>query len=982
MRKKTLLAIIILLGVIRVPVFSQTTQGTDFWVSFGSNGYINEMSKIDLKIKVAATEDTEVNFIFTANNSLSTTQTILAGQVYTFNLSTANMKNAVYYADLSSGNTSGISNKSLHIKSTKPITAYAYNRADKSADVTNLLPIDALCTDYVHISYTPYTYDGYTIVATEDDTDIYEHGNTTPVNSVPLKMGEVYSFYAQKTDLTGKHITANHPIAYFVTNTAAFIPSGKATSDNLFQQMMPMHTWGKAFFVPATNQGKDRMRVVAAYDNTKIIQTHLPGATSVILNKGQFYEWEIVLANSGCYFTADKPVGVCSYLVGQDYATTKIKGDPSMSLVTPIVQWVDQATIAPFVISNANITDHHIMVITPKATRDQTTVSIGGAAPTALSGVSWTIGSDLDPNEDYAFCTFKATEDAKAYTFANPAGLTAKVYGVGDSESYFYSAVAAARDLSTEFYVNDILYLDLSERFTRGVSNYRLKADLKNVSATPSPGYLKWFVDDVESPNTRDLEEWTLKLMPNHPHTIRMDVEEQDGVTRSYSCSLPACDLLVAGGTDFWLAFGANGNSTSTSANLQFQVRVTAIEAADLTFTFTNISGAERTLKKRLAAGEIDTLDLSALQRTNTHSPHTEFGISNKSLRIESTTPVRVLALNQFKSSADITNILPVSALGTEYYLISHDPDKNVGYDGIIIIATKNGTMIYENNIALNATPLSAGQIWVNYKQGVTQNGRHITSNKPVACFVANTGTYPVPAATNNTGDNLFQQMMPVHLWGKEYCVPVTNRKMERIRVIASQDGTTITQTGGTIILGNLKLDKGQFVELEALQSTGGCFISADKPVGVCTFMCNQSAPNATGTGDASMAWVPSIEQFITEVVIRPFIPASTYMTSHYALIVAPTSDIAQTTLYINGIFTALNGTWTAIPGSQYSFCTQTLTIANASKPHVFSNPKGLLVYGYGTGTNESYYYLSAASLMPASLKLRIPVNPPKIRLI
>jgi hypothetical protein len=222
--------------------------------------------------------------------------------------------------------------------------------------------------------------------------------------------------------------------------------------------------------------------------------------------------------------------------------------------------------------------------------------------------------------------------------------------------------------------------------------------------------------------------------------------------------------------------------------------------------------------------------------------------------------------------------------------------------------------------------------------------------------------------------------MMPVHLWGKNYCVPVTNPGMERIRIFASQNNTSITLTGGKIISGTTNLNKGQFVELQVLKSTGGCFISANKPVGVCTFMPTQGGDGITTSGDASMAWVPPVESFIPEVTIQPFTSASTTIDTHYALIVAPTSDIAQTTLYVGGVFTAFNGTWTSIPGSRYSFCTQTLTTANAAKPHVFSNPKGLLVYGYGTGPNESYYYLAASSLK--NLRLRIPVNPPKIRLM
>jgi hypothetical protein len=208
-----------------------------------------------------------------------------------------------------------------------------------------------------------------------------------------------------------------------------------------------------------------------------------------------------------------------------------------------------------------------------------------------------------------------------------------------------------------------------------------------------------------------------------------------------------------------------------------------------------------------------------------------------------------------------------------------------------------------------------------------------------------------------------------VNTWGNTFLVPVTHRGKERIRILASQDGTTITQTGGTIQTGlgaaSLSLNAGQFVELETTLTGGGCYISANKPVAVCAYMVGSEYGDLSyKNGDPAMAWVPPIEQTVNGATIAPFVPsASTQLTEHYALIVTATDTRDQTTVAIGtGAPAALSGSWTAGngAGSGYSFYSMQLTSTTSS--YYFYNPNGLVVMGYGLGQHESYYYLSGAS--------------------
>ncbi|MDR1584188.1 MAG: IgGFc-binding protein, partial [Prevotellaceae bacterium] len=233
-----------------------TTQGKDFWVSFGNN-YLEPYSSVSLQVRIVATKATSVKFTFTKMNS---TETVLfnANSVYTRNLSAAE-KEAVYADDMNY-----VSQKSLHIESDEDISVYAINLLYASTDATSILPVHAYDTSYYHLSYDNYFYhyDGYIIVAVEDNTDVYD--NTVFVTT--LNKSEVYSKYF--TDNTARHITTNKPVAYFTANGCAQVPSDVVACDCLYEQLLPKSLWGVSFMVPVTIRGIERIRVYAAYDNT------------------------------------------------------------------------------------------------------------------------------------------------------------------------------------------------------------------------------------------------------------------------------------------------------------------------------------------------------------------------------------------------------------------------------------------------------------------------------------------------------------------------------------------------------------------------------------------------------------------------------------------------------------------------------------------------------------------------------------------
>jgi hypothetical protein len=444
---------------------AQNTEGTDFWLTFGENNLhtINAsadqyLELLDLELRFVSGKMPANVVIYFTNLNTSVTLSIASRSVVTYNLPSFEIKQAVY------NKLDGISNYSIHITSDQPVSAYALNSTNRSTDATILLPVEALGTEYHHISYIPRNFtnanDAYAVIATEDDTYIFHDNSTTPI--VTLHTGQVY-YHTSPSDMTGAYITATKPVAFFVLTQGVVVPYDADTGDCFMQQLAPVYTWGYSFFAPVsdltgiwTSDTKDRVRIVASQDNTTITQiggtliTNSGGQTDYTINKGQFIELEIYLNNNGCYITADKPIGVCTYLTTGQYNNDPPNppfqvSDPSMAWLPSMEQKVAEAMIAPFVPPpSSEINEHFAIIVTSTNTKNNTTVSIGSGNPENLSGGVW-----RDHNEaGISFYNMPLTISDASYLFANEKGLVILGYGTGYAESYYYLAYSAMRDLS------------------------------------------------------------------------------------------------------------------------------------------------------------------------------------------------------------------------------------------------------------------------------------------------------------------------------------------------------------------------------------------------------------------------------------------------------------------------------------------------------------------------------------------------------
>ncbi len=177
--------------------------------------------------------------------------------------------------------------------------------------------------------------------------------------------------------------------------------------------------------------------------------------------------------------------------------------------------------------------------------------------------------------------------------------------------------------------------------------------------------------------------------------------------------------------------------------------------------------------------------------------------ISNKSFHIQSNDKITVYALQYATRTAEACIVLPVPALGKEYYVMSYNSDYGNFFSGgsansivptpsqFAIVATENNTnisinqssrIVWQNEtnqepgnphiISLNKGDVYLVQAYIDNKENIKSDlsGTHLVGNKPFAVFSGHVrATLPIEAVVSGTADNpsrdcLLEQMIPVQL--------------------------------------------------------------------------------------------------------------------------------------------------------------------------------------------------------------------------
>lgn len=342
--------------------------------------------------------------------------------------------------------------------------------------------------------------------------------------------------------------------------------------------------------------------------------------------------------------------------------------------------------------------------------------------------------------------------------------------------------------------------------------------------------------------------------------------------------------------------------------------------------------------------------------------------VSKNGIFISSNRAISVYMHQYYTNRSEASVVLPIDALGKDYYSISYtsyqngnilypsefvvvgvEPDTEI--EMMLATSTKGGKSKGEK-ISVLLNPGETFQVQASTATG-DLTGTRVKGNKPFALFSGNSYT-PMPAGCLNR-DNLLEQMYPISTWGKEFVTVLSARvTYDVFRIFASEDDTEVEVQGAT--LEKYKLSAGSFVEYKNYESS---FISANKPIAVAQYNVGNACGGHT-VGDPSMVLLNSIRQMRDTVTL--YNSSLQLITENYLNVVALASDIAKVTLDGTPLG-SLNGVIGTIKGhSKYAFARIKV---NAGSHTLISSGCGISVTAYGYGNAESYAYNGGASFKP-----------------
>lgn len=244
-----------------------------------------------------------------------------------------------------------ISQNSVHITSDNPVTVYAIKSRMYDSDGTLVFPVNALGKDYMIKTATSPTF---IVLATKDQTVVEIipaaptiMGNAVGVPiSITLNQGEYYQVISNWGTLTGSTIRVQNPgdchrIAVFEGDICSFIPNDTLACNHLFEQSLPVETWGKEFItIPFLGRDNYLLTITAKENNT---QVSLNNGQAILLNAGESLDTiQSVVVN---HIITSQPVKVIQYSTGSLY--DNMTGDPSAVHIPPLSSMENHVPFSP-----------------------------------------------------------------------------------------------------------------------------------------------------------------------------------------------------------------------------------------------------------------------------------------------------------------------------------------------------------------------------------------------------------------------------------------------------------------------------------------------------------------------------------------------------------------------------------------------------------------------------------------------------------
>ncbi|MBK7558734.1 MAG: PKD domain-containing protein [Chitinophagaceae bacterium] len=437
-------------------------------------------------------------------------------------------------------------------------------------------------------------------------------------------------------------------------------------------------------------------------------------------------------------------------------------------------------------------------------------------------------------------------------------------------------------------------------------------------------------------------------------------------------------------GREFWVGYGFNYTFfNEPPVNQQEMALYISTELPATVTVSINSTGWSQTLS--IPANTVNATILIPKSGVNDARILTD-GLSTKGIHIVSDVPVAVYAHIYALMFSAATMLMPVESYGYKYYSINYYQTTSQSsppdwYSWFYAVAS-------ENNTRLEITPsdttkngwLPGVTYTVNLNKGESFNvfgkaifngnadsaSKDMTGSKVVSVpgndnkchpFALFSGSGGIRLCRGDGGEGMQQQIFPAQAWGTRYLTHHTlnntntniNATFRNYYRICVQDPTTVVRKNGVVMTG---LIKNFFYE--HMDSTGGDYFEADKPIMVSQYTPNKNqcwAFNQNQYGDPEMIYLSPIEQGQKSVL---FYTSSKFGIDYvYANITVPTAGIGS--LLVDGA--PLPAAQVKIHPNNPAYSVAFANLTNADAQHTITSDSAFTAIVNGIGYFESYGY-------------------------
>ncbi|GIV55509.1 MAG: hypothetical protein KatS3mg040_0277 [Candidatus Kapaibacterium sp.] len=466
-------------------------------------------------------------------------------------------------------------------------------------------------------------------------------------------------------------------------------------------------------------------------------------------------------------------------------------------------------------------------------------------------------------------------------------------------------------------------------------------------------------------------------------------------------------------GREFYVAFLPNYHNGGDLAPDSLYLFIVADEPTNGTITYTNNLG--QTLTRTFSITNPQQIFVHSVQ----YRPYELFGYNNNgqfatsneneqiSLRVFRVTADRdiaLYALNQALTTSDATLVLPVTALGNEYYVMSYPSDGVVNTNGtlngqytpseFVVVGIEDGTdvTIYpsapttESGMQVKTIRLNRGQAVLYQAEFSRTNlnydltGTRIVATKNIAVFAGHQRAL-VPVEMRGSlasRDQLYEQMIPRSVWGTTYIVTPFAEPQDAqtppqgasdlYRVLAAENGTEVKVNGRVVAV----LQRGQFYQAPLQQAA---LIESSQPVMVAQFKRSYSAGADLRLGDPFMMIIPPRRQYLSHYRFQACQVAHpsggiTYYEQYITVVTTPNN---VNSILLDG--DTLKADFKPVPNTCYVYA----NVRVGDGAHTITSPRlfGLYVYGYGYA--DSYGYVGGMAFLPDVPDINVSVGPDRV---